>query len=244
MVAKTVFFNNKNWKYFVEYKEQKNMYLKLKGNKIIVSAPFFVRYDIIENFVCNNLVKIIVKIKEFENYQNLINEKILFCDEPFIFILDKKLLISIKYQSKTKFFISEDTFFIYSPLSLNNESDHSLILKKINVFLKNLAKPIFLERLNYWQKIMNLETQTFEVRLMKNKWGVCFHNLKKITLNSKLIHFSYEVIDYVIIHELSHLVHCSHNKDFWNLVSLYCYNYKECRDILKYSSVGLKNEGN
>ena len=67
---------------------------------------------------------------------------------------------------------------------------------------------------------------------MKTRWGVCNKN-NSITLNSDLIKYGYEQIDYVIIHELSHFIHFNHSKDFWNLVNKYCKNYKEIRKSLK-----------
>ncbi|MBE4704361.1 M48 family metallopeptidase [Spiroplasma platyhelix] len=244
MEVRTIFYDEKKWEYIVEYKQQKNLYLKLKGNKIFVSAPFFVKSEMIENFVRENLAKLAAKIQEHDLQHELKIERIAFLGEPFIYFLDKKLTMIIKYQKQTKFFISDDGFFVYTPLAVNNENEQLLLLKKINAFLKKVAHPIFLERLTHWQTIMNLKVSTLEIRLMKSKWGVCFPNLQKITLNSKLIHFSYQVIDYVVIHELAHLIYPNHSRDFWNLVSLYCPEYKSCKNILKYSSVsvGSSNE--
>lgn len=244
MEVRTIFYDDKNWDYIVEYKQQKNLYLKLKGNKIIVSAPFFVKSDLIENFVRENLAKLVIKIQNHELYADLKIDRIAFFPEPFIYFLDQKLAMMIKYQKQTKFFISDDTFFIYTPLLISNKSEQDLLLKKINSFLKKTAQPIFWERINFWQSVMNVKVANLEVRLMKNKWGVCFHNLQKVTLNTKLIHFSYQVIDYVVIHELAHLVYPNHSKDFWNLVAQYCPEYKSCKNILKYSNVGINDAKN
>lgn len=240
MEVRTIFYDDKNWEYIVDYKQQKNMYLKLKGDQILVSAPFFVKLQVIEIFVLENLPKLITKIQN----QALIIDKIAFTPEPFIYFLDQKMKIIIKYQKQTKFLISDDAFFIYTPIVITNQNDQLLLFKKLNSFLKKVAQPIFLERLHYWETKMNLKVSTLEIRMMKNKWGVCFPNIKKITLNTKLIHFSYQVIDYVIIHELVHLIYPNHAKEFWNLVVLYCPEYQSCKNILKYSNVGIKNEKN
>lgn len=242
MEVRTFFYDGRNWEYQVHYKQQKNLYLKLKGNKIIVSAPFFVRSDVVENFVRENLVKLITKINDHDLYQDLKIKRIAFLSEPFIYFLDKKLPMIIKYQKQTKFFISDDAFFVYTPLAVANKSEQILLMKKMNLFLKKVAQPIFWDRMNYWQTVMNLKVATLEVRMMTAKWGICFPNIQKITLNSKLIHFSYQVIDYVVIHELVHLIHPNHNKDFWSLVALYCPEFKSCKNILKYSNVGISNE--
>ena len=68
---------------------------------------------------------------------------------------------------------------------------------------------------------------------MTTRWGVCNKKTKTITLNSELIKYSIDKLDYVIIHELSHFIHFNHSKEFWLLVSKYCPRYKEIRKELR-----------
>ena len=67
---------------------------------------------------------------------------------------------------------------------------------------------------------------------MTTRWGVCNTKSKVITLNTELFKYDIECLDYVVIHELSHLVHANHSKEFWNVVSKYCPNYKILRNKL------------
>ena len=71
------------------------------------------------------------------------------------------------------------------------------------------------------------------IREMKTRWGVCNVKSKTITLNSKLIEYPLEALDYVIVHELSHLIHFNHSSSFWNLVAKYKPDYKRIRKELK-----------
>ena len=68
---------------------------------------------------------------------------------------------------------------------------------------------------------------------MSTRWGVCNTKLKVVTLNTELIRYDITKLDYVIVHELSHLVYPNHSKDFWTLVSKYCSDYKKIRKELK-----------
>ena len=68
---------------------------------------------------------------------------------------------------------------------------------------------------------------------MKTRWGVCNKRDNSVTLNTNLIKETIDKLDYVIIHELAHFVHFDHSKDFWNLVSKYCKEYKQIRKELK-----------
>ena len=68
---------------------------------------------------------------------------------------------------------------------------------------------------------------------MKTRWGVCNKKLQKVTLNYNLIYMDTKYLDYVIVHELSHLVYFNHSADFWALVGKYCKNYKQIRKEMK-----------
>jgi len=96
-------------------------------------------------------------------------------------------------------------------------------------------KRIFEERYNYiyGEFNENISKPVMKIRKMKSRWGVYNKNNHSITLNSHLIEYSVEKIDYVIIHELSHIINFDHSKSFWNVVSKYCPNYKSIRKELK-----------
>ena len=68
---------------------------------------------------------------------------------------------------------------------------------------------------------------------MKTRWGVCTKKNITVTLNTNLIKYDIECLDYVIIHELSHFIEFNHSTNFWKIVSKYCKNYKEIKRKLK-----------
>ena len=67
---------------------------------------------------------------------------------------------------------------------------------------------------------------------MKTRWGVCNVKTKRVTLNLELIKRDIKYLDYVIIHELSHLLYPNHSKDFWKCVSDNMKDYKVVRKEL------------
>ena len=71
------------------------------------------------------------------------------------------------------------------------------------------------------------------IRKMKTRWGVCNVKTHKITLNLELIKHRIECLDYVIVHELSHLLYANHSRDFWNCVGDNFKDYKKIRKELK-----------
>lgn len=107
--------------------------------------------------------------------------------------------------------------------------------KTLNKWYKESIKTIFTERLNYYYNIYeeSIPYPNLKIRKMTSRWGVCNRKNNNVTLNSELIKYSVDKLDYVIVHELSHFIHFDHSKNFWQLVSKYCPNYKKIRKELR-----------
>jgi len=92
-------------------------------------------------------------------------------------------------------------------------------------FYRSKAKEYIPSRINDWKLKMNLEFNTLNFRLAKRRWGSC-SSRRVITLNPYMMKLSYEMIDYIIVHELAHLEYLNHSKDFYTLVEEYIPDYK------------------
>ena len=106
---------------------------------------------------------------------------------------------------------------------------------KLEKWLKKQTKTIFEERLRICHSLFEEDIPYPKVRIrsMKTRWGVNHKRDNSITLNSKLIRYDIKIIDYVIIHELSHFVHFDHSKNFWDTVEYYMPDYKTAVKALK-----------
>lgn len=103
-------------------------------------------------------------------------------------------------------------------------------------FYKNigpLVKEELNERLRIIEDLMGLEKHSLTIRYMTTRYGVNSVSRKRITLTSFLIHYDYDIIDSVIIHELAHDRIHNHGQNFYNEVLKYCPNYYELDKKLK-----------
>ena len=119
--------------------------------------------------------------------------------------------------------------------------DHNIIYtqdeKMLDIWMMNQFQSISQKRMDfYYHKIKEtISYPTLKYRNMKTRWGVYNKRTGCITLNTKLIGYSIDEIDYVIVHELCHLIHFDHSKEFWKKVETYFPSYKEARKVLKES---------
>ena len=70
------------------------------------------------------------------------------------------------------------------------------------------------------------------IKNLKATWGIC-SSKKKISINQNLMAYSRHAIEYVCLHEICHLKHMNHSKQFWNLVEYYMPDYMEAKKELK-----------
>lgn len=105
-------------------------------------------------------------------------------------------------------------------------------IKNIDIFYRKEIEKILPKKVEEYSKKMNLIPTSISYRKNKRTWGSC--NYKNgLNFNILLMRYPIEVMEYVIIHELSHIKHKNHSKDFWNLVAVYCPNYKEIEKLFK-----------
>ncbi len=108
----------------------------------------------------------------------------------------------------------------------------------LNRFLKNTAEKYIVPRTYALGEKMGLSFKSISLRQQKTRWGSC-SSQKSLNFNWRLVHYLPKIIDYVIIHELSHLVEMNHSVSFWNLVSKYDPEYQLHRGFLKRSGMAL-----
>lgn len=93
------------------------------------------------------------------------------------------------------------------------------------------GKKIISERLKIYQPQIKVRHKAFVIEDSLKKWGSCSSD-RQLMFNWKLMMFPIEVIDYVVVHELCHLMHMNHDRSFWRLLGKIYPNYKDAMAIL------------
>lgn len=109
-----------------------------------------------------------------------------------------------------------------------NEEELKLKLKK---FYFSSCKKLIGERISRYQAQLKVKPKSIDIVESRTKWGSCSAD-KKLTFNYRLAMAPVEVIDYVIIHELCHLLHMNHDRSFWRRVGSIMPDYKEKEEYL------------
>ncbi len=94
---------------------------------------------------------------------------------------------------------------------------------------KTLLHEFIQEVIPKWEKILGVKVKAYFVQKMKTKWGSCNHKSQNIRLNTELIKKPKDLVEYVIVHEMVHLLVPTHNDHFLALMNKYYPNWREAR---------------
>ena len=192
--------------------------------------------DFTTQILNNNVnVKIKKKIRTRHTYLRIKSENLIEISTNIFFTLkDAKTLIE-----KKKTWIEEHIANLekksknkhtYSYLGETYKLDKNK--KELDEFYRHNAKKIIPKLVEKYSLEMNLFPTSIKYRKNKNTWGSC--NYKNgLNFNIYLCKFPLEIIEYVVIHELAHIKHKNHSRNFWNFVSIYCVDYKSRIKLFK-----------
>ncbi|MGC4395107.1 M48 family metallopeptidase [Hydrogenophaga sp. T2] len=123
-------------------------------------------------------------------------------------------------------------------VGLPRHASESQIRDAAQAWLMRHARSVFTERLNHFAPRLGVQWTRLSLSNADTRWGSASAD-GRIRLNWRLIHLSLDMVDYVVVHELSHLRHMDHSPRFWDVVASVMPDHLERRRALKASALPL-----
>ena len=206
-------YNNKDYEIEIEKKRtNKNTYIRVKKDlKIHVTTTIFKSTKSIVKLIDENYERI-CKMIDFQEVKVKNNTGFFYLGKQYILVRTDNKGITF---SKDKVFVNHDF--------------------DIDKWYKEKAKELFQERLdyNYERYTRKIPYPKLRIRKMTSRWGVCNIRTHIITLNLELMKRDISYLDYVIIHEMTHLIHGDHSSRFWKVVEENMPDFKKYREEMK-----------
>ncbi len=207
----------------IKNKRNRRIRLTISGHEVRVSIPYFVPYFEGLKFAKSKLDWINTRLKPKTFYCN--NQKI-----------GKNHHLVLIPTSNNKLSSKISDIFIYINYPENLDINDGLIQKyietKVNKALKLQAQILLPKRVKYLAEKYDFNYQDIYIKKLKTRWGSCDSKMN-LTFNLKLMNLDWDLIDYVILHELTHTKHMHHQKAFWNELTRISPNAKILRSKLK-----------
>lgn len=206
-------YNDRDYEVLIEKKaSNRNTYIRVKKDlKIHVTTSLFTSTRSIKKLISDNYLKIcqMIDVQELKVKNNL-----------GFFYLGKQYTV---------------IYCDYDNISFNNDKVFIPHKFDIDMWYKKMAKSLFQEHFEaiYNKYSRNIPHPKLRIRKMTTRWGVCNIMTHIITLNLELIKRDTAYLDYVIVHEMAHLIYGDHSKKFWELVEENMPDYKKYREEMK-----------
>jgi predicted metal-dependent hydrolase len=117
-------------------------------------------------------------------------------------------------------------------MGLVQGATETLLKERVRAWMQQQAKALFEQRLDLYAARLGVEYSAFALSSAGTRWGSCTVQ-RVIRLNWRLIHFSLPLIDYVVAHELAHILEMNHSARFWAAVGRIYPAYDEAKALLR-----------
>jgi len=111
------------------------------------------------------------------------------------------------------------------------DSSEEVVQRALKRFYHRQCRQLVLRRITHYQAFFKEKPAAVEIRESANKWGQCSSE-RRLMFNWHLILAPPEALDYVVVHEMCHLVHMNHDRSFWRLLGSILPDYQDRQALL------------
>ncbi|MHA1278612.1 MAG: M48 family metallopeptidase [Candidatus Helarchaeota archaeon] len=219
----------------VEFKDIKNIHLSVypPSGRVRIAAPERMDLDTIRLYAISKIDWIKKQQKLFQNQQRETPREYLDLESHYVW--GQRYMLNIIEENRAP---SVELSHKQMVLTIRPGSDQEKREVVVSAWyrdeLREKASPLF----NKWENILKVKPNKIIVRWMKTKWGSCNPQSGNILLNTELAKKPIICLEYIIIHELLHLIEPRHNANFLMLMDKYLPHWEHIKDELNRAPLG------
>jgi len=207
----------------VVLKDIKNVHLSVyppKG-RVRIAAPLRMKMDTIRIYAISKLGWIKKQQQKF-NTQVREAPREYLNKEGHFFLGKRYMLKVIEYDTPPVVRLKHNTIELHIRPNTDIKKRHAIMEQWHRSQLKELVPTIIAK----WEKKMNISVSDFAIKKMKTKWGTCNREARRIWLNLELAKKPFHCIEYIVVHEMIHLLERNHNDKFIAYIDHYLPEWK------------------
>lgn len=210
-------------------KNIKNVHLSVYPpvGKVRISAPLRMDLDTIRVFAISKLGWIKQQQKKIREQEREPPRE--YSDRESHYVWGKRYLLKvIEKEAAPGVELKHNQIHLQTRPAAGEEKKQAVLEEWYRSQLKQTAPPLIAK----WEPLMGVRVERFFVRRMKTKWGSCSCGSASIRLNTDLAKKPQECLEYIIVHEMAHLLEPTHNKRFIALMDDFMPNWRFYREVL------------
>ncbi|QOR67049.1 M48 family metallopeptidase [Cytobacillus suaedae] len=215
------------------YKNRKSIGVSIDGyGNVIVQAPKKTQDEQVIELLEANWELVLSKSKEMKGRLDGPQQKVYDQGGDFLY-LGNSYPIKISLDNKIE---KENVVFRENQLTIFvKQHDDEKIKQALKRFYYQQCKALVEKSIQSHQGHFKMKPRSVRITDNQTNWGTCDSNFQ-LTFNWRLAMAPQEVIDYVVVHEMCHMVHLNHDRSFWRLVGKIMPDYKEKENWLARSN--------
>lgn len=225
MIAAKSFFKIGSFNGIISRKRQKNIYIRISSDgKLRISCPLQTSDNEIEAFVLSHSDWIKSHIKAASEKKS---ETAYYIEGSTINIWGKTYALKISHDSPFGAHIQGNYLILNVPQKAT-EQERAEFIKS---YERATINPEIAKFIDHWSRFIGVSPCGFRIRDMKSRWGSCNIRTKRLCFNLRLVKKPPQCLEYVVVHELCHLLVPNHSPRFWSHVSICLPDWKKRRKL-------------
>lgn len=213
--------------YEVERKKIKNINLRIyPDRRIYISAPLNLHSEYIENFIKSKKSWIDEVQKRLDNLPKSLDLQ--YVSGEKLSFLGRLYELEVNIGNENRIYFNNEKFVLTV-----KEDIRELKKKTTEKWYFEKAKSLFPQILDKYLSITGERIEHLSIKKMETRWGSCNHRKKYINLNTELVKKPIPCIEYVVLHEIAHLRHPNHSRDFYHHIERDMPDYRQREKLLK-----------
>ena len=205
-----------------------------ENGNVHVSVPFHTQPQRVQKFLNEKEDWILKGLAWTQKNKMILEKKSYSSGKEFLFLGHKyPLLVEYKVRCKPNIAFDGSAWNVFLPEDQTKEEEEISVKNMLLRWYREQAEEILGGRVFNYSRIMKLDPRKIIIRSLKRVWGNCDFRTQTITFNWQIILSPMEVVDYVVVHELCHLVVPNHSRRFWKKVEQIMPVYKKHSRWLK-----------
>jgi predicted metal-dependent hydrolase len=218
---------------------RKTAYISVEPNcSVRVLVPFTLSEEKVIELVHRKSRWIRTKIDHFEEINHNQKQNAYVSGESFTY-LGRNYRLKIVPGDFEEVKLMNGRFYVHIPTGTPLESRNQAILSRLTCWYKEHAIKRLRLKVSRYAKQVGVTPVSVGLKDYISRWGSC-HTDGRIFFNWKVTIAPHSIVDYVVVHELCHLIHGDHSKQFWKLLETILPDYAERKKWLKVNGIGLK----
>jgi len=208
----------------------KNLHLSVlpPAGRVRITAPEYMKDDAIRTFISTRLTWIKKQQSKFATQERQTEREYVSGESHYFF--GKRYRLEVVYEDDTpRVSVKGNSKII---LRVRQKSTREKREKVMTEWYRKELRTVVDRVMSKWQKKIGIQVGSWRIKKMKTRWGTCNQKAGRIWLNLELAKKPIACIEYVVVHELLHLIEKRHNERFVNLLTKYLPKWRSQKEEL------------